>query len=47
MKVGYLQKYDDDYWNPDLSTYVDYEAEVDFDANAMPTYSRISINFYF
>jgi hypothetical protein len=47
MKVGYLQTYDDDYWNPNIGDNVDYEAEVDFNGNAMPTYSRISINFYF
>lgn len=47
MKLGYDQTYDSDYWNPVLGDYIDYEAEVNFDASAMPTYSKISVNFYF
>ena len=47
IKMGYEDTYESDYWNPDSGTYVDYEGKFNLDLNMMPTYSRISINFYF
>ncbi len=47
MKLGFEQSYDTDYWNPNTSTNVDTTADIEFNANILPTYSKISLNFYF
>lgn len=47
MKVNYDMSYEDDYYNPDTSTYIDYTGENCLKANILPTYSKISLNFYF
>lgn len=43
----YFDEYTDDYYNPDLGTYVeaDFTREVKISMN--PTYTRVSLNFYF
>jgi hypothetical protein len=43
----YLDEYVDTYWNPNTSSYVDADFSDEVKVNLMPTYSKISLNFYF
>jgi len=47
MKFALDHSYETDYWNPDTGTYVDTTADVEMNVNVMPTYSKVSLNFYF
>lgn len=47
MKFNFSNTYDDDYWNPDLGVYVDTQVDIGTKFNILPTYSKISLNFYF
>lgn len=43
----YYEEYVDDYYNPNTSTYVDADFTREINVRLMPTYSKISLNFYF
>lgn len=47
INMGYKDTYQDDFYNPNTGNDVDYEGKMNVDLNMIPTYSRISLNFYF
>lgn len=47
IKMGYENTYEDSYYNPVIDDDVDYDGKINVNLNMIPTYSRISLNFYF
>lgn len=47
LNMGCKDTYEDDYYNPNIDSYIDYEGKMNINLNMIPTYSRISLNFYF
>ena len=47
LSGNYNREYTDDYWNPSISDYVDADASDDYTLNFIPTYAKLSLNFYF
>lgn len=47
MHVGYSDSYEDEFYNPDTGDYMSTTIENKIKLNGSPTYSRISLNYYF
>lgn len=47
IHVKYKDSYDSDFYNPDLGDYQATTIDTDLNLSSNPTYSKISLNFYF
>ena len=47
LRLNYKDSYEGEYYNPDIGDYVSADFEDNYRFSANPTYTRISLNFYF